>query len=315
MNKTEITPVQIAIRIVIIIIVIAVLLLISFGLVRLVPKIVSSLGGIRGLFAPKERLEVTLGKKTITQQEDTLLTYKQINGKNVGSYTINYSCANIAEDTRLEVSQDDESKVIECDRPLVIGTTASTSFSRDIVIRPISDNISYNQTFSITVTHINASSTVAIGSATLTVLGEEKLVTIATSSAPIVSVPTKTISKPVVHTAPSQPSHYSSLPVDLSVTIGQVSVDQNSRASLTFYVTNNGGQNSGLWKFRADLPREIGQTNYNSPYQTSIPPHKTSIMYLSFGNAVAGNINIFVDDTNTVRESNESNNWASVTLK
>lgn len=302
MNQNETTPVQIAIRIVIIIIVIVILLLVSFAMVRLVPKVVSSLGNIRGIFAPKERMEASLTEKTLNQGDKTVLSYRQIGGKAEGYYTLNYSCAHIDSDTRLEVRQSDETKTIECDRPLVIGTAASTSLSREVTLAPIGNTISYDQSVSITVSHVNGSSTLAIASATLTVLGEDKTVSlVATSTPKTVSTTTPITTKP----SPSNPSYYSSVPADLSVTIGQVSVDQNARASITFYVTNQGGQDSGSWKFHADLPRELGQTSYDSPYQPSIPPRGTSIMYLSFGNAAAGTVNLFVDN----------NSRASVILK
>ena len=312
MNKTEITPIQIAIRIVIIIIVIAILLLMSFAMFRLVPKVISSLGSVRDLFAPKERLEVTLSEKNVAQDEKTILSYSQIGGKVEGYYSLNYSCAHIDESTRLEVTEENETKTIVCDKPIVIGGIASTSLSREVTLIPTSKNVTEDQSISITVSHMNASSTIAKASTTLLVFGEVENKTDDEDVVVATSTKTTVIKKPV--TKPSTPSYYSSLPADLSITVGQVSVDQNARASITFYVTNNGGQNSGSWKFRADLPREVGQTNYNSPYQPSIPPRGTSIMYLSFGNAAAGNINLYIDDTNAVRESNENNNSATYFL-
>lgn len=292
MNKNEITPIQIAIRIVIIIVVIVILLLVSFAMVRFVPKVVGALGNFRTIFATKERLEVSLDESIIAQDGKAILTITQSGGKLNGTYELTYSCAHIDLDTHLEIELVDRNDVVLCDEPFTIGSAATSTLS-DIVIRPTGENVSYDQKVDITVKHIDSSSTRSMDSIILTVLGDNDT-TQKTTQTTSTSTPSTVTSKPLTTTTrPSTVSNYSSSPAKLVATLKEVTVDQNARATVAFYVTNTGGKNSGAWTFNATLPR-LGQTLFNSPTQSSIPPRGSSIMFLTFDNAQAGNVNINV---------------------
>jgi hypothetical protein len=318
MNK-EVTPIQIALRIVIIIILIVVLLLVSFALVRFVPKIVTSFSGFRSLFGAKERLVVALDQKTITLGDSANLSVKQTGGKGGGQYVLSYSCAKIDSRTSLKIITEEESEVIGCDKSFILPIAPSSTTSEIFNLEPRGDIKSYEQPVTITVKHVTASSTIAsTASVILTISGEKdaaeddkvkeevKEETVATSTLRFGPKPVddkSVVNAPVVKT-----------PADLTVSIGSLNVDNNGKATLTFYVTNKGGSNSGSWTFSSTLPRD-GQTVYNSPSQSSIPPNGTSTMYLTFYNACSGNVTVTIDPNNNIKESNESNNYVTATLR
>lgn len=302
MNKNEITPVQIAIRIVIIIIVLAILLMVSFAMVRFVPKVLSSLSGFRSIFGAKERLALSLDKAEITQNGDAMLTIKQNRGVTDGRYEISFSCSKIDSSTNLKVSRGDERDTIQCGDDFILADSPSTSVPAEVSIQHVGDPVSYDQPILITVAHVNATSTLSSDSATLTVLKNKetsKTPVAATTTAPTTLTGTtiipKATSTPPVKTNPV-PKTYSSAPAQLTANLKSVSVDSNNRATVTFYVTNVGGRNSGSWAFSAYLPRR-GQTSYQSAYQSSIPPQGSSIMYLTFDDAQAGTIVINVQNS------------------
>ena len=86
-------------------------------------------------------------------------------------------------------------------------------------------------------------------------------------------------------------------------------------SGVSFTVTNNGGENSGQWKFDYSTPTSTGKI-FTSPTQVSLKPGQSLKMNVSFREAIGGsyNIKIDVDSTNLVTEKNESNNTATITL-
>jgi hypothetical protein len=288
MNK-EITPVQIAIRIVIIVIVVVILLLVSFAMVRFVPRVISSLGNFRNIFvSSKEELEISLDKKEISEGDEATLTYKQEGGKAEGYYVLNYSCSHIDSDTTsLEVKQGVEEEALLCDDPITIGYAATTTLSGEVILTPSIES-SENQVLDITVSHVIGSSTLSKDSVILTVKGNEDREEEAAET-PAPAAPT---ARPATYRPTTS---YATSPARLSVRMGNISVDRNGMASVTFYVTNTGGRSSGSWKYSAILPRSVGQTSVTSTYQPSIPAGGTSTMFITFGNAKAGTINIYVN--------------------
>lgn len=298
MNK-EVSPIQIALRIVIIIIVVVVVLLVSFALVRFVPKLVTSFSSFRDLFGAKERLVVALDQKTIMLGDSAKLSVNQTGGENAGQYVLSYSCAKIDSRTSLKISSDGESEVIGCDKSFILTIAPSSSSSKIFNLEPRGDIKLYEQPLTITVKHVTASSTVASTSSVILTISGENVV--ATST--LYFGPKPVENKPVVKT-----------PADLTVSVGSLNVDNNGKATLTFYVTNKGGSNSGSWTFSSTLPRD-GQTVYNSPLQSSIPPGGTSTMYLTFYNAKSGSVTVTIDPNNNIKESNENNNYVTANLK
>jgi len=243
---------------------------------------------------------VALDKKTIKLGESATLSVKQTGGKGGGQYVLSYSCAKIDSRTSLKINTDDESEIIGCDKSFILPIAPSDPSSEIFNLEPRGDYKSYEQPMTITVKHVTASSTIAsTANLTLTISGEKDVV--ATSTLHFGPKPVE--DKPVVKT-----------PADLTVLVGSLNVENNGKATLMFYVTNKGGNDSGIWSFRSTLPRD-GQTVYNSPLQSSIPPGGTSTMYLTFYNAKSGSVTVSIDPNNYIKESNESNNYVTATLR
>jgi hypothetical protein len=155
MNKNEVTPVQIAIRIVIIIIVVVVLLLLSFAMVRLIPQVFSSLSNLKeyvsGIFQGGEKMSVSSNKDNIMIGESATLTYKQTGGKPEGIYTLTYSCSKISSTTHLEVDQNGTKQTVICEDPFYLSAATSTLLMQSVVVTPVGPTISYDQPISITI--------------------------------------------------------------------------------------------------------------------------------------------------------------------
>lgn len=299
MNKNEITPVQIAIRIVIIIILIVFLILISFAMVRMVPKVFTFLsnarGYIAGLFSRGERIAVSLDKDVVEMGEGATLTFTKTGGKNEGIYTVSFSCAKISSGTDLQIESADE-RTIQCDETLYIGNVNATSSATDVRIAPIGDVASYDQPMLISIKHLIGSTTISLGSATLTIKGQS-LAEVKEDTEQDTSADTDKSGDPVVtNTKPAASPTYSNTntyanaaPANLNMYITGATINkQVNQGAILFNVTNAGGRPSGAWRFQATLPRSVGQTIYTSPYQPSIPPGGTSQMNLAFDNAKTG---------------------------
>lgn len=90
-------------------------------------------------------------------------------------------------------------------------------------------------------------------------------------------------------------------------------MNPNEIAAVKFDIGNSGGSSSGAWYFTVQLPMN-GSYPYVSPAQMSLSPgsHIENILRFRPMNAGGGNVSVVVDERNMVRESNESNNTASM---
>lgn len=86
-------------------------------------------------------------------------------------------------------------------------------------------------------------------------------------------------------------------------------------AAVKFDIANYGTASSGSWYFTVQLPVQ-GSYSYASPIQMNLSPGSHIENILRFGpvNPGGGSISVYVDSTNRVPESNESNNAASTYL-
>ncbi len=85
--------------------------------------------------------------------------------------------------------------------------------------------------------------------------------------------------------------------------------------AVRFTIENRGGAPTGPWTFDAQLPMMAPNSAYVSPTQASLPPGGSIENMLRFTYAVPGGLfSVYVDQNNQVRESNEENNTASVSI-
>lgn len=84
--------------------------------------------------------------------------------------------------------------------------------------------------------------------------------------------------------------------------------------AVRFLISNGGNAPTGSWHFTAQLPTTPAYP-YSSPAQVSLPPKGSIENMLRFKNAVPGGVfTVSVDPINEVKESNEGNNTASVSI-
>ncbi len=133
-----------------------------------------------------------------------------------------------------------------------------------------------------------------------------------------VTPPTTIVIQEPAKVAPSQKPQtkvtYSG-PADLRVQIIFATVDSYGNGIVQFDIANIGSSPSGTYYFEAHLPTSL-EYLYTSPAQASLNPGDHIQSTLNFTEAFQGRIvAITVDPANLVRESNETNNYASQTLR
>lgn len=143
------------------------------------------------------------------------------------------------------------------------------------------------------------------------------------TSAATSTPPRTTTPRPTTGAAPKPTT-----PADLRVQILSVGVlesngtvsnrypsNQNDIAAVRFRVSNAGGVASGSWYFTSTLP-VTQQQLYTSPAQTSMGAGYSGEYILQFRpvQAGGGTFTVYVDAGNSVKESNEQNNSASITI-
>lgn len=153
-----------------------------------------------------------------------------------------------------------------------------------------------------------------------------KVVTIVGSGAPAQA--TTTPSRPTTSRPTTPQPTAPKTPADLRVQILSVGVlesngtisnrypsNQNDIAAVRFRVSNAGGTASGSWHFTATMPVSQQQL-YTSPAQASMGAGYSGEYILQFKpvQSGGGTFMVYVDAGNAVKESNESNNTASITI-
>ncbi len=126
------------------------------------------------------------------------------------------------------------------------------------------------------------------------------------------SNPKPTTPKPTTPTTPN-PKPTPSGPSDLSVTILGVNSEPGGVTAVVFDIKNIGASSTGQYTFTAQLPTAQPYTYY-SPIQASLAPSAHIVNTLRFTMGIPGTVSISVDPTNSVRESNESNNYVNQAL-
>lgn len=324
MNPKTNSPLQTAIKIAIIIVIIVVLLLVSFTMIRLVPAVFSSISRFKdtlSFFGNKEKIALVLDKKSIPDGGNAVLSWKQQRGNGEGEHVLSYPCDTLDENTRLElIEADGDERSVFCEEDISIGKPGESDY-RKLTLTGFSD-VEEDQILKLTVSHVGATSTYASSSISLTIKKGDKKNTDedtddkeepAATSTPPAPAP-KPEQKPVtVIKKPTYTSTYKS-PADLFVVFTKADIDSDDEGTVVFQVTNFGQTASGSWRFRAVLPQGGDDVVYNSPYQSSIPAGKTSILTLRFENADSGTVEVVADYYNEVSESDNSNNKAIVKI-
>lgn len=124
-------------------------------------------------------------------------------------------------------------------------------------------------------------------------------------------------------------NNYSSNLPDLAVTINSVGIlnrstnqflytnsySINDKIAIKFDVDNLGGQSTGYWYMRINIPTQNGSYQTYGPLSPLAPGQKTSFT-IGFDNTIGGNQNITItaDYNNNISEYNKNNNTASQSI-
>lgn len=95
------------------------------------------------------------------------------------------------------------------------------------------------------------------------------------------------------------------------------SINERDRGAIRFTVLNQGGQETGTWRFEVyDLPYSSSNRTYTSSRQSSLRPGEYIEILVEFDGMQTGRFypEVFVDPRNEVREEREDNNRRSVRL-
>ncbi len=266
----------------------------------------------------------------IMSGENFTISWKH-SAKTEGMYTLLYQCK---DNVRLETSGESASRVIPCGAAVTVASpensitvkpvlsgTATTSVSISIVFMPNKPVLSGTAT-----SVADTTSEQAPGNAIVMIYPRTSPIGLPSIQPTQATPPIVRPTTPAVTVLPTQPAPVAPMyavqttqlqpriatPADLSVRVLSVNVDPYGMGVVEFDIANIGGSTAGTYTFEVFLPTQSGYT-YSSPTQSPLGPGGHIVNTLRFSQAIGGTVSITVDPSNTVRESNESNNYASQT--
>lgn len=285
-------------------------IIVLWGLFHLVSLLVPSLSNLMSrIFSRSDAIEITLSPESVQSGSPLDISWTH-RAKEAGSYSFMYQCRDGFQFRTPNASG--ALTNIPCGSPFAAPENVKT-----MRIVPILSGMRELQVpVSIAFTPSAGDSGVIEGTATAVVKNQSG------ATLPATTTPSRpTTSRPSTSTAPKTPA-------DLRVQILSVGVlesngsisnrypsNQNDIAAVRFRVSNAGGSASGNWYFTSTLP-VTSQQLYTSPAQASMGAGYSGEYILQFRpvQAGGGTFTVYVDAGNAVKESNESNNTASITI-
>ncbi|MDO8553150.1 MAG: hypothetical protein Q7S01_06555 [bacterium] len=270
------------------------------------------------ILSSSKSIKLTVPTKNIPSGEQFTVSWKY-NPAGTGTYAFLYQCR---EGFQFKTTSPDNKQIVI---PCGVGYTMLSTDNKFAVTPYLTGTSTVKVPLSvifISSAPVTPGKTVAQpqGNATVTVVGA--------GTAPVETSPV-TESAPAVETQPQTITAPSTTGVaDLSVRIlstgvidpisGNIiprePVSPNDLVAVRFLITNASGSSTGPWYFTAQLPTSP-MYPYTSPAQTSLAPGASIENMLRFKNAVPGGLfSVSLDPVNEVKESNEGNNSASVSI-
>jgi hypothetical protein len=297
---------------------IAVVIFIIFAIVLMVKFLPSIFGSFGSTFSKKstkpEQLVLTVTPNPVTYPNPVTITIDHQNkvASATGAYSFSYGCLT---DFYFEVphASSTPADILSCDK------TIYTASSSPIILNPVlTKGTEASIPFVLTYTKLGASTTTTSISATTTISvhasGTQVIPTTPTQITPIsteqktITVPTTTTTKTVYRPVNSSP--------DLSVKILSVSqAIPGQRVFARIQVANVGGGITGTWTLSANLPSTITPF-YSTSAQMSLSSGQiaTYTIAFTFNPQNGRQINVTVDPKNLIREPNETNNTAVMSI-
>jgi hypothetical protein len=287
---------------------------------RVVPKAISGLSnlgsGVRGIFSSEE-IKITTESDMVEVQTPTAVSFEYTPEKE-GQYYVSYACA---DGLFFDIQSKDGPKRIVCDVPLKLGSSINSIslvpiFTESNTFVDSKISISYKDT---------TGKTLASGTKLITIAEDVNMDVADKTENPytnngtlagsnVTTKPLEAVKPPVV----SQPTTTYTTPVavrstkDLTITyISPI----DSKSAFVMYVYNYGNTATGPWEF--------SYTDAENPSRTSLSPIQASLgggqgLAITVGFDGQDNarqtINVMLDPSNRIVESNKTNNSKSVII-
>ncbi len=282
--------------------VLGVLILLAFlawAILKIVPKIVSSIAGVggsvSGLFSSSD-VAASFSPQNVSSGETSTLKW-DYDGSEAGEFSLAYDCV---EGVTVSMQKGGTTKTLECDTDYSLGTKdGSAKITPKLAEKDALADVDFRVIFeaedSKKLGEDRALLTVTSGDADLgDVEDGEEAATEGTVDAGSKST--------------GSTSYVSSAPADLVI-----SNPQESNGRLTFTVANQGGKTSGVWYFSYSTPTSP-QDVFLSPAMMSLAPGDALGVTVRFGEVEDGRhtVTVSVDPHNQISEASESNNSIAV---
>jgi hypothetical protein len=287
--------------------IVGVLILLGFlawAVLKIVPKVVSSIAGVggavSGVFSSSE-VSATVAPQTVETGEDAQLEWSYA-GKEPGSFSLSYDCE---DGLTLSMQNGGSTKTLICETEYSLGTKdgdaiLTPKLSEDEALVDIDLRVVFENADGKRLGEDRALLTVTAGGEDQGEAeeGEEA----ATEGTVETSKPTPTTGTPV----------YTSGPADLAVI--DYAIDSNDR--LQFVVLNQGGRSTGQWYFTYTTPTTPRET-FSSPAMASLNPGDSLRVNVRFGEVESGShtVEVMVDPYGHVAETTEANNRFTVSVR
>jgi plastocyanin len=290
--------------------VVGVLILLAFlawAVLKVVPKIVSSIAGVggsvSGIFSSDE-VTASVSPQTVESGDDATLTWGY-DGSAAGSFSLSYDCA---EGLNVKMQRGGSTKTLTCETEYSLGTkngeaVLTPSLSEDERLVDMDLRVVFENTQGDVLGEDRTLLTVTAGD-------EEDDLDEADEGDEAATEGTVEYEAPVStggthYTAPSGPA-------DLAVL--NYAVDSGNR--LQFTVLNQGARSTGQWYFTYTTPTDPEDT-FLSPAMANLNPGDTLRVTVRFGEVDSGShtVDVWVDPYGYITETNESNNRFSVSVR
>lgn len=303
---------KILLRISFIIALIIAIVLIAIVIIRFTPSFFSYLSNASAsLFNvfKKEPLEVTSSSQIVISGNRVTLTWPADTQESV---SLNYACNDNY--TISYLGGNNTEMPIKCGTAFQLGGKTSSA----TIVPKLNSNVAFGDA-EISVDQVKSNNKRASGTSMLTITNgsvqDTNTNTQASSTKPSLNS-TNDTTKPVTNTNKPKPSNHITHTVSgpANLTISDINYVYGNGPAVQFYVTNNGGTNSGAWELQATLPN--GDT-FNSGILAGIPAGASPLFTLNLGTLTSGSntVKITIDSNNNVFESNENDNYREKTFK
>lgn len=311
---------DILMRILFVLGIIIILVILAIGMVKIVPKVFSSLANVGGGLSNltnKEQIIVSTNTDEINSGDEFIVSWEHKNKSegSTGIYSITHNCVN---DISFEIIGSEGSKALICNTPFSISpepvsVKLKPSLSKENTLRDVDIMISYVEKNTsvvktdgeklITITNTDGAPTFAGSKTDYQNIGEGGTVEITT---------TDFESSTPINPTPTYPSITNPNPAPADLQISNISENNNI---LIFTVSNIGGRSSGNWSFTYTLPTNSVSV-LNGGTQISLRPGERLQYTINLNgiNTNGGVVTVSVNPDRSISESNYLNNDASINI-